>query len=252
MINTNLYIKPGQLRPLGLGKVEQRMVLNVVNGIGRLESRFLLLFHIFYFSKGKMDVCQHAAFALSRVLGARYDLPVSNTLKPNIDHIEIAVGVFAPQDLSRSFHQTFLKVFLKGKTFYLDPTLKYLEEDVPSIILREYPAGEFDSRLQNEFMIEPYAPNHRAYAHRAIIASQYLDLGSRAKYVEASLRLLHDPKLVVDVDQREAIYFSQDDWTRLDRIIRAIEPKGGLPSIETQVEQLSGDELLRWSVFGGI
>ncbi|MCX5751352.1 MAG: hypothetical protein NT099_06775 [Candidatus Saganbacteria bacterium] len=235
-LDTNLLVRGGGVRPLALDKAKMQEVQGFLRGLNRLASKFFGVMGVYYFSRGDKEVCQNAAFILSRVLSARFNLPVSRTMPPNQDHIEIAVGIYAPGDLKKAFHQTFLKVYLGEKVFYVDPLFLVLEQARKVILVREYPAETFDQDLAREFLIEPYDVNHRAYAHVDILASQYQDLDDRRDYVERCLSLLHDPKLI-EARDGDLIGFSVEEWIRLSQAIRSIEPRAALPDLDTEVRR---------------
>ena len=237
MVETNLYIKGGQVRPLGLDRQQQRRITHFIRGLRRLEPKLFRALNRYYFSRDIFAICQNTALILSRVLSSRFNLPVSRTLPPGTDHIEIAIGIYAPPDLAASFHQTYLKVFMAGKVFYVDPTFQYLNKKGISILVRVYPAETFSQNLSREFGIELYSPDHRAYGQRNILAYQFKEVDDRRKYVELSLDILHFPKLIAGRDGMQ-IGFEVDEWRRMNAVIRELEPRAALPPLEDEVREV--------------
>ncbi|OGC21999.1 hypothetical protein A2291_07475 [candidate division WOR-1 bacterium RIFOXYB2_FULL_42_35] len=199
---------------------------------------FFRVIQYYYFSNQDREDCQNIALILSRILSARFGMPVSRTLPPDTDHVEIVVGIYSPGDLKGTTHQTFLKVYLQGKAFYLDPTyLRYWRGEI-GFLLREYPMESFNQRLAADLKIEPYDQNHRAYTckEKAILGAQYTDPVERGRYVANALDILHDPKLVQDRDG-DLFAFNPGEWTKMDAVISIVEPKGKLPSLMAELDR---------------
>lgn len=236
MIITNIYTnKGGHIKPLPIGSGQIRKIKNFVGGLRRLEAKFFQALQLFYFSKGDRDICQNAALIMSRVLSARFNLPVSNKMSPDEDHIEIAIGIYAAPDLANSFHQTYLIVYLAGQVFYVDPTLPFLMKNDKSISCLHL-SGGFPAALKKEVGIESYHPDHEAYQYAGIIAHQYETAAERLEYVQAALELLNDPRVIVEIDGT-LFGYNVKEWGRLNRAISFIEPRASLPAFENQASE---------------
>lgn len=237
-VNTNLYVKPGQLKPLNLPKPQQQRLLSFVRGLQRLEGKLFAMLNYAYFSRGQREICQIGAFVLARVMSRRFNLPISRTLDKNVDHIEIAVGIFCPPDMKMAEHQTYLKVYLAGKVLYVDPTYSYLFEKGFHLMVREYPAERFDQELMREFKLDRYRPDHPAYEQSVKLSAIFGLLNERTSFIEQSLAVLHAPKLVRAGEGYELVGFRLDEWTMVDTVLKALEPRAALPSLENELTEV--------------
>jgi len=237
LIDSNLYGPKMQL--VKLGSAEQRKKITAfVRGLSKLAIPFFRELNISYFSRGEHAICQNAAIMLARILGARYRLPVARNMPSEVDHIEIAIGIYAPDDLTEAFHQTFLKVYIAGKCFYLDPSLTSVVQDKLSILFRLYEEREFWNGLKRDFKLEPFDACHRAYEHTNIIGAFYRNPRERQKYVELALDVLHSPRLITR-SENLTIGFNIEEWMKMDTILRKLEPSAQLPALSDEVEALT-------------
>jgi hypothetical protein len=203
-----------------------------------LERKFFQALNQHYFSRQETAICQNAAFILGRVLSKIFNLPLSQDGVSNQDCIEIAIGIYAPEELKDSFHQTFLRIHLAGEVLYIDPTLALHRSQQEKILIRRYSSESFWPELKREFGLEPYDANHRAYQGADILASQYRNPVDRERYVKTALKLLHGEQLSVTDKDDFSVTFSFKEWKRFNLIFQWIEKRALLPDLKAELRRI--------------
>lgn len=109
--NSNILSTVKQVRSW-LKKEENNLMSMIFEKLGKEDGMI----------KRGWGICGPANVAVSRILSYKTGLPVGRGLSG--DHIELQVGIYDSDGTERTGEQTFIKMYLKKKIVYIDPTIE--------------------------------------------------------------------------------------------------------------------------------